>query len=74
VETEFEITIQIAGRTDQYHLKQFLCGRQGDVPQETTQLLDVVLKECQPWKYNRYTHVLVLTYAWITSYRMLTIS
>ncbi|RCV32266.1 hypothetical protein SETIT_6G245000v2 [Setaria italica] len=54
VDTEFEITIQIAGRTDQYHLKQFLCGRQGDVPHEIIQLLDVMLKECHSWKYNRF--------------------
>ena len=41
-EREYKITIRIAGRTDLYHLQQFLKGRQRDMPQETIQVLDVV--------------------------------
>ncbi|KAE8810330.1 Protein argonaute MEL1 [Hordeum vulgare] len=40
-EREYKITIRIAGRTDLYHLQQFLKGRQRDMPQETIQVLDV---------------------------------
>ncbi|EEE60071.1 hypothetical protein OsJ_12892 [Oryza sativa Japonica Group] len=36
-EREYKITIRIAGRTDFYHLQQFLLGRQRDMPQETIQ-------------------------------------
>jgi eukaryotic translation initiation factor 2C len=43
-EREYKITIRIAGRTDLYHLQQFLLGRQRDMPQETIQVLDVVLR------------------------------
>jgi eukaryotic translation initiation factor 2C len=37
-EREYKITIRIAGRTDFYHLQQFLLGRQRDMPQETIQV------------------------------------
>ncbi|WVZ60888.1 hypothetical protein U9M48_010848 [Paspalum notatum var. saurae] len=50
-EREYKITIRIAGRTDLYHLQQFLCGRQRDMPQETIQVLDVVLRESPSWNY-----------------------
>uniref|UniRef100_A0A0E0P2M7 Piwi domain-containing protein n=1 Tax=Oryza rufipogon TaxID=4529 RepID=A0A0E0P2M7_ORYRU len=50
-EREYKITIRIAGRTDLYHLQQFLLGRQRDMPQETIQVLDVVLRESPSWNY-----------------------
>ncbi|KAM3261225.1 hypothetical protein ACQJBY_052095 [Aegilops geniculata] len=50
-EREYKITIWIAGRTDLYHLQQFLKGRQRDMPQETIQVLDVVLRESPSWNY-----------------------
>ncbi|EER90726.3 hypothetical protein SORBI_3001G053700 [Sorghum bicolor] len=50
-EREYKITIRIAGRTDLYHLQQFLRGRQRDMPQETIQVLDVVLRESPSWNY-----------------------
>jgi len=50
-EREYKITIRIAGRTDMYHLHQFLRGRQRDMPQETIQVLDVVLRESPSWNY-----------------------
>ncbi|KAK8443935.1 hypothetical protein SEVIR_9G051150v4 [Setaria viridis] len=50
-EREYKITIRIAGRTDLYHLHQFLRGRQRDMPQETIQVLDVVLRESPSWNY-----------------------
>uniref|UniRef100_A0A0E0KJZ0 Protein argonaute N-terminal domain-containing protein n=1 Tax=Oryza punctata TaxID=4537 RepID=A0A0E0KJZ0_ORYPU len=48
-EREYKITIRIAGRIDVYHLQQFLLGRQRDMPQETIQVLDVVLRESPSW-------------------------
>nr|CAB3447460.1 unnamed protein product [Digitaria exilis] len=53
-EREYKITVPIAGRTDMYHLHQFLRGRQRDMPQETIQVLDVVLRESPSWKYINY--------------------
>uniref|UniRef100_A0A0D9VX05 Argonaute linker 1 domain-containing protein n=1 Tax=Leersia perrieri TaxID=77586 RepID=A0A0D9VX05_9ORYZ len=50
-EREYKIAIRIAGRTDLYHLQQFLLGRQRDMPQETIQVLDVVLRESPSWNY-----------------------
>ncbi|VAI38334.1 unnamed protein product [Triticum turgidum subsp. durum] len=50
-EREYKITIRIAGRTDLYQLQQFLKGRQKDMPQETIQVLDVVLRESPSWNY-----------------------
>jgi eukaryotic translation initiation factor 2C len=51
VEREYKITIRIAGRTDLYHLQQFLHGRQRDMPQQTIQVLDVVLKQSPSLNY-----------------------
>lgn len=62
MEREYKITIRIAGRTDFYHLQQFLLGRQRDMPQETIQVLDVVLRESPSWKYNTYAQVLALNF------------
>nr|CAB3497884.1 unnamed protein product [Digitaria exilis] len=59
-EREYKITIRIAGRTDMYHLHQFLRGRQRDMPQETIQVLDVVLRESPSWKYINDTLVFFL--------------
>ncbi|KAF5188416.1 argonaute MEL1, partial [Thalictrum thalictroides] len=42
---EFKVAIKLASRTDQHHLQQFLSGRQRDAPQETVQVLDIVLRE-----------------------------
>ncbi|XP_071690397.1 protein argonaute MEL1-like [Rutidosis leptorrhynchoides] len=44
-EKEFQVTIKFAAKKDLHHLKQFLDGRQRDIPQETIQALDVVLRE-----------------------------
>lgn len=41
----FQVTIKLVGQTDLYHLRNFLCGRQMDAPQETIQALDIVLRE-----------------------------
>ncbi|KAL5538148.1 hypothetical protein UlMin_045912 [Ulmus minor] len=43
-EGEFNVTIKFASKPDLDHLQQFLRGRQPDIPQETIQLLDVVLR------------------------------
>lgn len=44
-EKEYKVTIRLAGRADLHHLQQFLDGQQRDMPQETIQVLDVVLRE-----------------------------
>ncbi|KAL8146423.1 hypothetical protein AgCh_004241 [Apium graveolens] len=43
-EREFRVSIKFASRPDLHHLRQFLASRQLDVPQETIQLFDVVLR------------------------------
>ncbi|XP_023519443.1 protein argonaute 5 [Cucurbita pepo subsp. pepo] len=43
-EREFKVTIKFASKPDLNHLQQFLHGRQRDAPQETIQVLDVVLR------------------------------
>ncbi|KAL8057742.1 hypothetical protein ABFX02_04G203700 [Erythranthe guttata] len=44
-EREFKVSIKFASKADLYHLKEFLKGQQRDIPQETIQFLDVVLRE-----------------------------
>ncbi|KAI3683581.1 hypothetical protein L1987_84089 [Smallanthus sonchifolius] len=44
-EREFRVTIKFAAKKDLHYLKQFLSGRHPDIPQETIQALDVVLRE-----------------------------
>ncbi|XP_075489913.1 protein argonaute MEL1 [Primulina tabacum] len=44
-EREFKVSIKFASKADLHHLQQFLQGRQLDIPQETLQCLDVVLRE-----------------------------
>ncbi|XP_010243012.1 PREDICTED: protein argonaute MEL1-like [Nelumbo nucifera] len=51
-EREFKVTIKLASRADMYHLQQFLSGRQMDSPQETIQVLDVVLRESLSRNYT----------------------
>ncbi|PON32555.1 Exonuclease/helicase-like [Parasponia andersonii] len=43
-EQEFKVTIKFASKPDLHHLQQFLRSRQLDIPQETIQVLDVVLR------------------------------
>ncbi|KAL6888270.1 hypothetical protein ACP4OV_009296 [Aristida adscensionis] len=50
-ERVYKITIRIAEITDLYHLQQFLYRRQRDMPQETIQVLDVVLRESPSLNY-----------------------
>ncbi|KAI3851896.1 hypothetical protein MKW98_019895, partial [Papaver atlanticum] len=44
-ERKFKVAIKLASRPDLHHLHQFLAGRQRDSPQETIQVLDVVMRE-----------------------------
>ncbi|KAK1296146.1 Protein argonaute MEL1 [Acorus calamus] len=53
-ERDFKVAIQMVGRADIHHLQQFLIGRQSDMPQETIQALDVVLRQSPS---NRFTVV-----------------
>lgn len=50
-EKEFKVSIKFAAKADIHHLKQFLQSRQSDVPQETIQALDVVLRTNPSAKY-----------------------
>jgi len=43
-ERQFKVAIKYASKVDMYHLKEFLSGRQADAPQETIQILDIVLR------------------------------
>uniref|UniRef100_A0A2N9G2L5 Piwi domain-containing protein n=1 Tax=Fagus sylvatica TaxID=28930 RepID=A0A2N9G2L5_FAGSY len=43
-ERQFKVAIKLASRADIHHLQEFLRGRQHDIPQETIQALDVVLR------------------------------
>ncbi|XP_015077849.1 protein argonaute 5-like [Solanum pennellii] len=51
-EKEFKVSIKFAAKADIHHLKQFLQSRQSDVPQETIQALDVVLRTNPSAKYE----------------------
>ncbi|XP_020254761.1 protein argonaute MEL1-like isoform X1 [Asparagus officinalis] len=51
VDKEFGVTIKYAGHADLHHLQQFLHGRQFDAPQETIQVLDIVLRESPSQRY-----------------------
>ena len=48
---EFKVAIKFASKPDIHHLKQFLAGRQMDAPQETIQVLDIVLRAAPSEKY-----------------------
>lgn len=56
-ERKFTVSLKLASKPSLYHLQQFIQGRQLDLPQETLQLLDVVLRE-NPSK--RYTSTIML--------------
>lgn len=45
-EKEYKVTIKDAAKIDLYSLKQFLAGRQRELPQDTIQTLDVALRQC----------------------------
>lgn len=55
-EREFKVSIKFASKADLHHLSEFLKGRQHDVPQETLQFLDVVLRESPSKRFISYTH------------------
>ncbi|KAG6417322.1 hypothetical protein SASPL_119476 [Salvia splendens] len=44
-ERKFKVSIKFAAKLDLHYLQQFIRGRQLDLPQETLQLYDVVLRE-----------------------------
>ncbi|XP_011010386.1 PREDICTED: protein argonaute 5-like, partial [Populus euphratica] len=50
-ERQFKVAIKYASKVDMYHLKEFLSGRQADAPQETIQILDIVLRASPSEKY-----------------------
>uniref|UniRef100_A0A0D3FMH5 Argonaute linker 1 domain-containing protein n=1 Tax=Oryza barthii TaxID=65489 RepID=A0A0D3FMH5_9ORYZ len=53
-EKEFKVTIKCAGAANLYmhSLKQFLAGRQRELPQDTIQALDIALRECPSSRYT----------------------
>ncbi|KAJ0982367.1 hypothetical protein J5N97_010622 [Dioscorea zingiberensis] len=50
-EREFKVTIKFVGRPNLYLLQEFLRGKQSDVPQDTIQVLDLVLRESPSVNY-----------------------
>ncbi|KAJ9188754.1 hypothetical protein P3X46_000119 [Hevea brasiliensis] len=50
-ERQFKVAIKFAAKADLHHLQQFLYGRQMDAPQETIQVLDIVLRASPSEKY-----------------------
>ncbi|XP_011037293.1 PREDICTED: protein argonaute 5-like [Populus euphratica] len=50
-ERQFNVAIKYASKVDMHHLKEVLSGRQKDVPQETIQILDIVLRASPSEKY-----------------------
>ncbi|CAK9150489.1 unnamed protein product [Ilex paraguariensis] len=51
-EREFRVSIKFAAKADFHHLQQFLQSRQLDAPQETIQVLDVVLRATPSINYT----------------------
>ncbi|GMG98489.1 hypothetical protein Nepgr_000329 [Nepenthes gracilis] len=45
---QFKVTIKLAAKVNLCHLQEFLLGRNLDAPQETIQLLDIVLRAAKP--------------------------
>uniref|UniRef100_A0A0E0GRX3 Piwi domain-containing protein n=1 Tax=Oryza nivara TaxID=4536 RepID=A0A0E0GRX3_ORYNI len=52
-EKEFKVTIKCAAKLDMYSLKQFLAGRQRELPQDTIQALDIALRECPSSRFDQ---------------------
>lgn len=50
-EKEYKVTIKDAAKIDVYSLKQFLAGRQRELPQDTIQALDIAMRECPSSRY-----------------------
>ncbi|KAH7838775.1 hypothetical protein Vadar_031027 [Vaccinium darrowii] len=50
-ERQFDVAIKFAAKADLHHLQQFLGGKQADAPQETLQVLDVVLRSAPSTNY-----------------------
>ncbi|XP_047328700.1 protein argonaute MEL1-like [Impatiens glandulifera] len=51
-EREFKVAIKFAAKVDLYHLQQFLQRKQRDLPQESLQALDVVLRSTPSVNYT----------------------
>ena len=47
---EFKVVVKFASKPDLHHLRQFLQGRQHDMPEETIQVLAVVLRQAPAMK------------------------
>ncbi|XP_072998962.1 protein argonaute PNH1-like [Typha latifolia] len=48
---EYRVAIKFVARADLHHLRQFIAGKQADAPQETLQVLDIVLRELSNQRY-----------------------
>ncbi|KAG8043018.1 hypothetical protein GUJ93_ZPchr0092g38062 [Zizania palustris] len=51
-EKEYRVTITEVAKLDMYSLKQFMAGRQRELPQDTIQALDIALRECPNGRYT----------------------
>ncbi|XP_057959828.1 protein argonaute 10-like isoform X1 [Malania oleifera] len=50
-EREYKVAIKFVARANLHHLGQFLAGKRADAPQETLQVLDIVLRELSTRRY-----------------------
>ncbi|CAL4943701.1 unnamed protein product [Urochloa decumbens] len=50
-EKEYKVAIKDAAKIDLYSLRQFLAGRQRELPQDTIQALDIALRQCPSARY-----------------------
>ena len=50
-ERQFKVAIKLASKPDIHYLREFLCRRHFEAPQETIQVLDVVLRDTPSKKY-----------------------
>nr|DAD27035.1 TPA_asm: hypothetical protein HUJ06_028503 [Nelumbo nucifera] len=50
-EREFKVAIKFVARADLHHLRQFLAGKQANSPQDSLQILDIVLREISNQRY-----------------------
>uniref|UniRef100_A0A5B7AXE8 Uncharacterized protein n=1 Tax=Davidia involucrata TaxID=16924 RepID=A0A5B7AXE8_DAVIN len=50
-EREYKVVIKFVARANLCHLGQFLAGKRADAPQETLQILDIVLRELSSKRY-----------------------
>lgn len=54
------MAIKFVARADLHHLRQFIAGKQADAPQETLQVLDIVLRELSSKRYHFWFRIRIM--------------